>query len=64
MNEKMLTRYTNNKRAQSLTEYGLLLALVSIGVIIVLAVLGPRMSGFFQTVDSTLESVVPAPSLP
>jgi pilus assembly protein Flp/PilA len=43
-----------SKRGQTLVEYGLILALVSIVVITVLSVLGTSIKGVFNTITSTL----------
>ena len=42
---------------QTLVEYGLLLALIAIVVIAALVVLGPIVSGIFDTVGDSLENV-------
>lgn len=41
-------------RGQTLVEYGLLLALIAIVVIAVLLLLGPAVSGIFQSVNDQL----------
>ena len=45
-----------NKKGQTLVEYGLILALVSIVVISVLTLLGNRMKIVFNTITSTLST--------
>jgi pilus assembly protein Flp/PilA len=42
------------ERGQTLVEYGLLLALIAIVVIAVLLLLGPAVSGIFQSVNDQL----------
>lgn len=42
------------ERGQTLVEYGLLLALIAIVVIAVLIILGPTISGLFQSVNDQL----------
>ena len=42
------------ERGQTLVEYGLLLALIAIVVIAVLLLLGPAISGIFQSVNDQL----------
>ena len=42
------------ERGQTLVEYGLLLALIAIVVIAVLMLLGPAISGIFQSVNDQL----------
>ena len=43
-----------DERGQTLVEYGLLLALIAIVVIAVLLLLGPAVSGIFQSVNDQL----------
>jgi len=47
----------DDEEGQTLVEYGLLLALIAIIVIVALLFLGPLVSGIFQEVGDTLESV-------
>ena len=60
-----MMRLLKDESGQTMVEYGLLVALISIAVIGVLIVLGPRIAGFFTTVDQQLAAVpgigVPAP---
>ncbi len=44
-----------DEEGQTLVEYGLLLALIAIVVIVALLFLGPVVSGIFQDVGNTLE---------
>jgi len=46
-----------SKRGQTLVEYGLILALVSIVVITVLSVLGTSIKGVFNTITQTLTNL-------
>jgi pilus assembly protein Flp/PilA len=51
----VVDRWTQReKRGQTLVEYGLLLALIAIVVIAVLLLLGPAISGIFQSVNDQL----------
>jgi len=53
----MLTMFRNlwkEERGQGMTEYGLILALLVIGVIAVLVVMGPRLVAKFQEVSDAL----------
>ena len=47
-------RSRDDERGQTLVEYGLLLALIAIVVIAVLVLLGPAISGIFQSVNDQL----------
>jgi pilus assembly protein Flp/PilA len=46
--------HLKSKKGQTLVEYGLILALVAIVVIVVLSTLGTNISGVFQKVADTL----------
>jgi pilus assembly protein Flp/PilA len=45
-----------NERAQTLVEYGLLLALIAVIVVVALLFLGPIVSGMFQNIGQNLNS--------
>lgn len=47
----------DDEEGQTLVEYGLLLALIAIVVIAALVVLGPIVSGIFDTVGDSLTNV-------
>jgi len=59
-----LVKLFRDEKGQTMVEYGLLIALISIAVIAVLVVLGPRIASFFQAVDTQLASSTPAPVPP
>lgn len=44
----------NEERGQGMTEYGLILALLVIGVIAVLVLMGPKLVAIFQNVSGSL----------
>jgi pilus assembly protein Flp/PilA len=53
----LLARFQReDEDGQTLVEYGLLLALIAIVVIVALLFLGPIVSGIFQEVGDTLQS--------
>ena len=60
----MLTRLFKDESGQTMVEYGLLIALISIAVIAVLVALGPRIAGFFTSVDTALQTATPVPPAP
>ncbi|MBI1977629.1 MAG: Flp family type IVb pilin [Candidatus Omnitrophica bacterium] len=53
----MLKQLRKKENGQAATEYGLLLALLSIAVIVVLTTLGPHIARTFQQVDNTIASI-------
>ncbi len=48
-----------SERGQGLVEYGLILVLVAVIVLVVLQVLGPQVGDMFTEVNSTLSNTVP-----
>ena len=56
---KTIARLFHDESGQTMVEYGLLIALISIAVIAVLVSLGPRIAGFFQSVDNQLAASTP-----
>jgi len=52
---KMIKKFASEERGQGMTEYGLILALLVIGVIAVLVVMGPRIAQKFQNVSDNLQ---------
>ncbi|MDP3920548.1 MAG: Flp family type IVb pilin [Candidatus Omnitrophota bacterium] len=56
---KNIMKLFHDESGQTMVEYGLLIALISIAVIAVLVALGPRIAGFFQAVDSQLAGSTP-----
>jgi len=63
--KKMIKRLLKEENGQTMVEYGLLIALISIAVIAVLIALGPRIATFFQSVDDQLAAnQPPAPPVP
>ncbi len=60
----MLMKLLKDESGQTMVEYGLLIALISIAVIGVLIALGPRIAGFFQSVDDQLAAVPTTPVPP
>lgn len=53
-----------DESGQTMVEYGLLIALISIAVIAVLVVLGPHIASFFQAVDEQLTTSAPTTTAP
>lgn len=50
-----------NRKGQSLVEYGLILALVSVVAIAVLTTLGGQIQGTIDKVNTQLQQAVPTP---
>ena len=56
---KIFMKLLREEDGQTMIEYGLLIGLISVAVIAVLVLLGPRIAGFFQSVDNTLAANAP-----
>jgi pilus assembly protein Flp/PilA len=52
---RAISRWTGTEDGQTLVEYGLLLALIAIIVIVALIFLGPIVSQIFQNVGTSLQ---------
>lgn len=52
-----LLRYLKTRKGQTLVEYGLILALVSIVVIAVLTLMGDELRNMFNEITTTLATV-------
>ncbi len=55
-----LKKLASDEQAASMTEYALLLALVSVAVIGALQLLGASITGVFTTAGTELEAAIPA----
>ena len=58
----MLRRFFKDEEGQGMVEYGLILALIAIVVIVALVALGPKIKGVFQAVNDSVPSVTAAPA--
>lgn len=59
MMNPLFKKLIRDEQGQTMVEYGLLIALISIAVIAVLVLLGPRIAGFFESVDNQLAASTP-----
>ena len=55
----MITRLLKEEKGQTMVEYGLLIALISIAAIAALVLLGPQVAGFFDYVRTQLPVIGP-----
>ena len=56
----LMARMTsNNEEGQTLVEYGLIIALLSIAAIVILGLLGTEVVDVFNTVKNSLSSATP-----
>ncbi|HHZ13171.1 MAG TPA: Flp family type IVb pilin [Clostridiales bacterium] len=52
----MLMRLVREEGGQALTEYGLIIGLIAVVVIVALSTLGGKLNGFFETINDELEN--------
>ena len=52
---ELIKRLWKEEEGQTMVEYGLLLALIAVVVIVALLVLGPRIANIFTSVSDNLE---------
>lgn len=50
----LLHRFLSEENGQTLVEYGLLLALIAITVIVAITILGRKLANTFNTINATL----------
>ena len=56
----MLRRFFKDENGQGMVEYGLILALIAIVVIVALVALGPKIKNIFQSVNDSVPEVTAA----
>lgn len=52
----MLMRLVREEGGQALTEYGLIIGLIAVVVIVALSTLGGKLNGFFETINDELDN--------
>ena len=57
----MVIELVRNESGQTMTEYGILIAFLSVAVIVILLVMGGHITDIFQTVDDQL-AATPIPA--
>ena len=49
-----MMKFLKDENGQGMVEYGLIIALISIAAIATLKLLGPKISGFFESANTAL----------
>lgn len=57
-----LLQMMKSKKGQGMVEYGLIIGLIAIVVIIALTALGGGLKGIFENISGVVETAVPSPS--
>jgi len=52
----MFTRFLKDESGATAIEYGLIASLIAVAIVGVLTLLGPKLSGVFTTVNSSLKT--------
>lgn len=58
----LLSQMMKSKKGQGMVEYGLIIGLIAIVVIVALGLLGENLTGIFNTISDTVGTAVPSPS--
>jgi pilus assembly protein Flp/PilA len=57
---KFLTRLVKEEEGQGMVEYGLIIALIAIAVIVAVSALGDSLTGIFERISGTVDDPTPA----
>ncbi|MGI6166982.1 MAG: Flp family type IVb pilin [Eubacteriales bacterium] len=57
---KKLIRFLKDENGQGMVEYGLIIGLIALVVIVALIALGPKIKDLFTNVGDALDSAVPS----
>jgi pilus assembly protein Flp/PilA len=57
---KKLIRFLKDENGQGMVEYGLIIGLIALVVIVALIALGPKIEDLFTNVGDALDSAVPS----
>lgn len=57
-----MKKFLKDENGQGMVEYGLIIALVAVVVIAALALLGPKIKGIFDNVNSEIDGALTSPS--
>ncbi len=58
----LLSQMMKSKKGQGMVEYGLIIGLIAIVVIVALRLLGTNLTGIFNSISGTVGTAVPTPS--
>lgn len=56
---RALSRLWKDEEGQALMEYGLIIALIAVGVIAVLALIGPKLKDAYNDINTKLDEAKP-----
>lgn len=58
----LLSQMMKSKKGQGMVEYGLIIGLIAIVVIVALTALGGGLNSIFENISGVVETAVPSPS--
>lgn len=60
----IIARFANDESGATAIEYGLIAALIAVGIIAAASTLGTNLSGIFASISGTLADATPAEAAP
>jgi pilus assembly protein Flp/PilA len=52
--KNLIVRFIREEQGQDLIEYGLLIAIITTGAITAIGLIGPKVQGYFETLEAAL----------
>ncbi len=52
--KSLVVRFVREEEGQDLIEYGLLIGIITVGCILAIKSIGPKVAGYFTTLDTNL----------
>ena len=52
--KQFVSRFVRDEQGQDLIEYGLLIGIITIGAVTAISSIGPKVAGYFTTLDGLL----------
>jgi pilus assembly protein Flp/PilA len=53
--ENLFNRFVREEEGQDLIEYGLLIGIITLGCIVAIGSIGPKVAAYFNTLDAALK---------
>ncbi len=62
--KNLLTKFKNDESGATAIEYGLIAALISVGIIVAVTALGNSLGNVFDSISGSLDDAMTAPAAP